>query len=309
MKKNAVLTALVLSIIVLFPAVQANAAFNFGFSASSTGANGFYMDVSDYNQIPEKEVVTIVKSGIPDEHLPVVLFLAKSANVAPEIIVKMRLGGRSWWQIASFYKLSPDVFYVPVNGQVTGRAYGNVYKFYSAPKKRWKKIVLSDDDVVNCVNLKFTSEYYNYAPEEVIKLREGGKTFINIHDDVKVKFRKNYGHDRSWYRNRSKEWSRDNNKYNNGRWGYEERNGRDGNDGRQGKNVENYRQGKDGNYGQQGKKAQMDTTGDENYTNNKEKGRDLFKDDNSARENAKKGHGKDKEKDNNGQRTGNKHNN
>jgi hypothetical protein len=39
---------------------------------------------------------------------------------------------------------------------------------------------LRDADIVNQVNLIFISKYYNYPPEQVIRLREGGSSFGNI---------------------------------------------------------------------------------------------------------------------------------
>jgi hypothetical protein len=41
---------------------------------------------------------------------------------------------------------------------------------------------LADADIVNMVNLRFASEYYHRAPEEVIRLRAGGHNYAYIHD-------------------------------------------------------------------------------------------------------------------------------
>lgn len=45
--------------------------------------------------------------------------------------------------------------------------------------------MLSDDDVINLVNLKFTAEHYGYKPEEIIKMRSTGKGFVVINDEIK----------------------------------------------------------------------------------------------------------------------------
>ena len=45
--------------------------------------------------------------------------------------------------------------------------------------------MLSDDDVINLVTLKFTADHYGYKPEEIIKMRSTGKGFVVINDEIK----------------------------------------------------------------------------------------------------------------------------
>jgi hypothetical protein len=128
---------------------------------------------------------------IPDEELPVVFFLARRARVAPDVIVTLRLGGKSWMEITHHYGLGADIFYVPVKN-VSGPPYGKAYGYYkNKPRKEWKHIKLADDDVLNLVNLKFISSYYGYAPEDVIKMRSSGKSFRTINKDIKANKGKN----------------------------------------------------------------------------------------------------------------------
>jgi hypothetical protein len=39
--------------------------------------------------------------------------------------------------------------------------------------------------VMNLVNLRFVSEHYRLPPDEVIRLRTGGKDFVNINHDIR----------------------------------------------------------------------------------------------------------------------------
>jgi hypothetical protein len=132
--------------------------------------------------------VVIRQQGIPDEELPVVLFIAAKAKVNHAEIVKLRAKKWAWMRIASRYRLDPSIFYVPVKTEVKGSIYGKPYGYYkSAPQSRWKSIKLSDTDVVNFVNLRFISEHYGYDPDEVIKMRETGRNFVIINDELKKK--------------------------------------------------------------------------------------------------------------------------
>jgi hypothetical protein len=166
---------------------------------------GFHFSLGEYYGVPHREVVIIRERRIPDEEVPVVLFIARKARVEPAVIVDLRLSGRSWMDITRRYRLSPEVFYVPVKIEVKGPPYGKAYGHYrNRPRKEWGKIVLHDDDVINLVNLRFVSEHHGYAPEEVIRMRSGGKNFVVIHEEVRHG-RRGRGEDRHDHRDDRRE--------------------------------------------------------------------------------------------------------
>ncbi len=145
----------------------------------------FFLAVGDYYRVPQREVMIIKERGVPSDEVPVVLFLAKRAHVAPENIMDFRLSGRTWLEITLRFGLSPEIFYVPVGVIVTGPPYGRAFGYYrKRPKKEWKTIAISDDDVINLVNLKFMSEHYKCPPEKIIRMRSGGKEFVSINEEI-----------------------------------------------------------------------------------------------------------------------------
>jgi hypothetical protein len=182
MRKSTVLAA-----VLVFALVSSvKAAVSLGVTAGNQGLQSFYLAIGDYNRVPEKEVVVVRQQGIPDEDLPVVFFLAKHANVQYAEILKLRKKRWSWMKIVRKYRLDPAIFYVPVKTEVKGKAYGKPYKYYrSKPQKKWKNINLNDREIVNCVNLRFVSEHYGYDPDEVIRMRESGKNFVTINNEVR----------------------------------------------------------------------------------------------------------------------------
>ncbi len=156
-----------------------------GATITDEGLRSFFLSVGDYYRVPEREVVVVRDRGIPYYESPVVFYVAHMAHVGPEVIMNLRLSGRSWMDITLRFGLSPEIFYVPVQTD-PGPPYGRAYGYYKKrPRKEWSKIRLSDDDVVNLVNLRFTSEYYGYRPEDVIRMRSAGKDFRGIHDDIR----------------------------------------------------------------------------------------------------------------------------
>jgi len=145
----------------------------------------FHVAVANYYHVPEREVIVIRERRIPDDEIPVALFIARHAGVPWGRVVDMRLRGDSWWDISVRLGVSPEVYYVPVavvSGPPYGRALGHYKKKH---RKEWRTIVLTDADVVNLVELRFLSEHYRVPPERVIEMRGRDRDFVVIHADLR----------------------------------------------------------------------------------------------------------------------------
>jgi hypothetical protein len=165
---------------------ESDAGGDMGVSIAGEGLSGFFLVVGDYYRVPQKEIIIIRERGIPPYEIPVVLFIAKRAHVAPEIITVLRLRDNAWLHTTLRLGLGPEIFYFPVGGVVRDPPYGRVYGYYQhKPKKEWKTILLRDDDIINLVNLKLISEHYGYPPEKIIKMRSEGKEFVLINDEIR----------------------------------------------------------------------------------------------------------------------------
>jgi hypothetical protein len=181
--KKSLLTLLLVLIFTIGGFAQSNV--NAGVSIGPEGLKSFYLSVSEHFKVAEKEVTFVHERKIKDEELPVVFFIAARAKVDPKVIVDLRIGGSSWYSISVKYGIYPDVYYVPLTFD-PGPPYGKAYGYYkNKPKQSWEKIKLSDDDIINLVNLKFIVEHYNYTPDKVIKMRSEGKNFVLINENVK----------------------------------------------------------------------------------------------------------------------------
>ncbi len=153
----------------------------------SIRAGGFYLSVGSYYRVPEAEVLMVRdRYHLADEELPVVFFLAARAQVAPSVIVGFRLRKLSWLDIAFRYNLTPDIFYVPVTSERIGPPYGRAYGYFKKYRARreWRRIVLSDREVVDLVNLRFMSEFHKTTPEKIMQMRAGGRAFVAINDEM-----------------------------------------------------------------------------------------------------------------------------
>ena len=195
MRTSTCTLVLALSFVTLTAATGADRAHAQTPFSVSAHIGDFHVAVANYYHVPEREVIVIRERRIPDDEIPVALFIARHAGVPWGRVVDMRLRGDSWWNISVRLGVSPEVYYVPVavvSGPPYGRALGHYKKKH---KKEWRTIVLTDADVVNLVELRFLSEHYRVAPERIIELRGSNRDFVAIH--AQVRGGKDRGDDRS----------------------------------------------------------------------------------------------------------------
>jgi hypothetical protein len=92
--------------------------------------------------------------------------------------------------------------------------YGHAWGYYGKYPHRndWRRIRLSDEDVVNQVNLKFMKDHYRYEPDRVMKYRSGGKRFAAIDREIwrerHGEGRDNYYTDRDWRHGNDRNWDK-----------------------------------------------------------------------------------------------------
>ena len=159
-----------------------------GVSISDGRLRDFYLAIGDHYGVPPRQVVEVrERYRCPDEDLPVVYFLAARAHVAPAAIFSLRVQRMPWLEIAFHYRLTPDIFFIPVTMERIGPPYGNAYGYYRkyGPSRDWRKIALTDREVVDLVNLRFMSEHYRMSPESVMALRGRESKFVVINDEIK----------------------------------------------------------------------------------------------------------------------------
>ncbi len=174
-----------LTVLFLIPgALQAQGTqVDLGISVADGELRSFYMAISNHYHVPGKDVVAVKERyRFSNDELPVVYFLASRARVKPSAIIDFRIDGLSWLDISFHFGLTPEIFFVPLTVKKVGPPYGKAYGYYKKyrPNKEWNKIVLSDTEIVDLVNLRFISEYHNLPPDKVVEMRGQGKNFVKI---------------------------------------------------------------------------------------------------------------------------------
>ena len=138
--------------------------------------------------LPEPLIERLLEAGTPDVQLPVVGFLAGQLGQTPERIAELHRGGLSFLDITLRFGAGPELFYVPFERD-PGPPYGKAWGYYKkTPRAQWGTIRLSDDEIVDLVNLRVARDYYGVPAERVVEMRKAqgdiGKLYRALADET-----------------------------------------------------------------------------------------------------------------------------
>src|SRR5512137_1393147 len=135
-------------------AAASAAQVDLGLAVSDGRLRSFYIAIGDHYRVAPRAVLDFrTRYRLLDEELAVVYFLAARAHVGPQAVMDLRLGKRSWFDVAIRLGLSPEIFFVPVRMERIGPPYGNAYGYYRkyGAAVVWRKRVLTDRESIDLV--------------------------------------------------------------------------------------------------------------------------------------------------------------
>lgn len=151
-------------------------------SAQRGGGGGgpeadFLRGVAEYYNVAPEEVFVLSQWGMTPAEVPVVLFLAGRAGVSPDVVVAQRQRGRDWLDIAQGLGVHAGDFYVRIQGS-PGFLSDAYERFNDTPAAQWGDVVLTDEDIVGLVNVRFMSRFLEVPPAEVIRALGRGPAVV-----------------------------------------------------------------------------------------------------------------------------------
>jgi hypothetical protein len=161
------------------------------FLACSTGfaaqpAADFVKDVAHYFTVTEDVVEQVMATGVSQDDVPVAFYCADKCEMSPVDLAHMRARGDGWSDIATMRGIGPRDFYVIVVGDIKSETYAPIFeKYKSTPINLWRKMELTDSDIINLVNLRFVGSEHDYSVYEIMELRDSGSDFMAINQEIK----------------------------------------------------------------------------------------------------------------------------
>jgi hypothetical protein len=147
--------------------------------------DGFNAALSAYFKVSVVEVDAVRSTGLAGDDLAVAFKTAVLIKKTSPDVAKMRVRGDSWSDIAKVRNIDASSFYMIIGGEFESKTFTPIFdKYRLTPQSQWKNLVLTDDDIINLVNLKFISSYYDYSAFEVMKMRDNGFSYPDISTKV-----------------------------------------------------------------------------------------------------------------------------
>ncbi len=141
----------------------------------------YFEAVASYFHLPPSEVAILADWEIAPDEIPPILFVATSAGVSPEALVRLRRTGVGWSDLTHRYRISASVLHVPVRDQAPTGALASAYEMYRAtPVPEWAEIRLSDADVIALVNVRVIAQTLGLSAEEVIRRTGSAGSYVEL---------------------------------------------------------------------------------------------------------------------------------
>ena len=137
---------------------------------------------SDFYRV-ETPVVRHYSTILSEPDILVALHLARVSGTDIDVIVDLRRSGLSWYDVTRRCERTVRVYYVDLPAD-PGPPYGRAWGYWR--KNQRGDFVMSDDEIRAYVQLGALSQHAGKSPSEVLKLRKGGRSPVEI-AGVKVK--------------------------------------------------------------------------------------------------------------------------
>jgi hypothetical protein len=154
-------------------------------AVGASGPSDFHLALCEHHHVHHDVVLVVHRRGIPDEHIPVVFLLAERCRVTPDVIVDLRVKGKSWMDIALHFGHHAEIFHVE-SSRDHGPPYGRALGHFKRPRAEWGALRLVDDDVVALVNVKLIAAHHGLSADDVLALRQKDDDFVKLQGRAKT---------------------------------------------------------------------------------------------------------------------------
>ncbi len=122
--------AMAASAILVLP-VKAQPRVNFWLQIGTPPANRFYVSLSEYYDVPYRDIYVMHEAGVVDDDIPVILYIYTNSHYSLRQIYSLRLRGATWDNLSNWCG-------VPLYREHFGPPYGRAYGYYRNGPGRYR---------------------------------------------------------------------------------------------------------------------------------------------------------------------------
>ena len=148
---------------------------------ASTSPDQYLSAVANYFDVSYDKILSYSTNLATDE-VPVACLIAQLSKTSIQNVVDLKKkNDYSWCETASRLGMNTANFYVIVTGTITSTTFAPIFeKFNSTPEQEWRKLRLSDEEVVNLVNLRLIYSHYDYSAYKVMAARDTNPSWVTV---------------------------------------------------------------------------------------------------------------------------------
>lgn len=145
----------------------------------------YFRAVAEFFDVPSSEIDILRDWRLAPDEIPVVLFFAEGAGVAPEALVALRRSGESWTGISDRYGVGAAELHLPLPDQAAAGPLSTVYRQYrDLPANQWREIRLDSDDILALVNVRLLSQTLGVSLTQVLSRAGSTESFVQLYGEL-----------------------------------------------------------------------------------------------------------------------------
>lgn len=153
--------------------------------ANQPTSEDFAVAVGDYFGISKAKILETA-GQVTAEELSVVCYVAERSKMKVSDVVNLRKNSEDWAQVIAECGLTSADMFVWGIGGASSKTYSPIVERYkSRASKTWNEISLSDNEIVDLVNLRFVLGHFGTTPQDVMSARDATSDWKKVYANVK----------------------------------------------------------------------------------------------------------------------------
>lgn len=157
-----------------------------GALAQPVDLEGEYLEaIGIYYEVEPDTLSAVAGEDLVSTDLAVVYGIAKRSGTEAQKVASMYRETKSWAKVVSGCELEAVDFYIMISGKVESRVFSPIFaKFSGSEPHHWKDLTLTDQEIVDLVNLRVLSSHHDYSLFDVMAMKDYGSSWPRINQKV-----------------------------------------------------------------------------------------------------------------------------
>jgi hypothetical protein len=170
-----IITLLIMSLAICTSAFAQQADFEGEYLATVVG----------YYEVETEAVSDIAGDDLTATEVATIYGLSQRCEKPAAEVAKMYRANKSWSALSASCGLGAVDYFIMISGKIESKTFSPIFaKFSGIDPHNWKDLELTDQEIVDLVNLRIISSYHDYSLYDIMAMKDYGRDWAKINEKV-----------------------------------------------------------------------------------------------------------------------------